>query len=370
MKVREEIQVSILNLFQSNISSKIISNYTDMSIDEIEDLRSNSLKIYEISLDKVFSLYNCAVKNKKNKSFLDKENSKGSCSQINLDIKVRKLYVSWYDYGLFTLGILEDRNRNCKLKNNEDIPERLFPAKNVFLNEYNEVVYKADERFICGYNGGSPKNFRDFISEYSKMKESEIEKIIFNNSIVSYDFYEDKLEGHENILLEYKNNMESEFLSLYKYNDKLIIKLLNDERKEFFYKANLDEYIEKIYIVLNILKDKYKKDIRLKQIKYIKNTVSDETKIYKSSKFLLDMNMIDLVLEFDEFEIWMKTGIYSDDIFRNKDMINFLEKLDLKVNIENNFIDKVLRKINRKLSEDGNIEILQIIQSEDNQNDR
>lgn len=66
----------------------------------------------------------------------------------------------------------------------------------------------------------------------------------------------------------------------------------------------------------------------------------------------------------------MKTGIYSDDIFRNKDMINFLEKLDLKVNIENNFIDKVLRKINRKLSEDGNIEILQIIQSEDNQNDR
>ncbi|MDU2702383.1 MAG: hypothetical protein E7C47_09610 [Veillonella sp.] len=359
MNIISEIEESLFKLFESNISSEIISNNVNMSVDEIESIRNDILRIDDISYKNLIRLYNFAVEQKVNKAFLDKENKKGSCNRINIDIPVRKLYVSWGNYGLFSLGILEEKNKNHELKYKKDKVESLYLANNIFVNSYNEVVYKMDStKFLCGHYGGGPISFKAFIREYSKINEREIEEIIYKNPIVSYDFYEDKLEAYENVLLENKNDNYKEFIEIYKYNEKLIIKLVNntiDRRNEI----NLDECAEKIYIVLNILKDKYKKDINFRQIKYIKNYSSNETKIF--SKGLLDKNAIDLILEFDEFEIWMCTGIHSDDIFREEEMIKFLEKLGIKVDVENNLIDTVLRKINRKFNEDGSIEILQII---------
>lgn len=359
MDIIIEIRESLFNLFNSNISSDIISDISDISIDEIKAIRNNISRIEELPLNKAFRLYNLAIKNKINKSFIDNQNKKGSCSQIKLDIPIKKLYVSQYDYGLFTLGMLEKMNRNYKLKDSIDNPERLLLARNIFLNKNDEVVYKTNDKFLCGYTGSTPKEFVSFISEYSKLEKSEIEEIIFNNSIVSYDFYDDKLEGYKNILLEIKDNNEEEFLNLYEYNGKLIINLLDKGLGEWN-NISLDEYIEKIYIVLNILKNQYKKDITFRQIKYIKKLSSDETKIYKLNKSLFDKNIPDLVLEFDEFEIWLKTGLYSNDIFRDKDMIKFLEKLDLKVNKEKNFIKSLLRKVSRILTEDEIFEILKL----------
>ncbi|MDY6228795.1 MAG: hypothetical protein SPH93_14235 [Clostridium sp.] len=350
MNYIKEVEDSIFNLLNSKISANKISEETKIDLEEVEELKKDILNIDKTSFDKIIKLYYCSVNNKLDRKFKNEELKKGTYKSVELNIPVRKLYVSGHHYGLFSIGKLEEKKQNCKLGYCNNNLERLDLEQNIFINNDDCIEYKG-YIFTCGYNGAGPRSLSDFICKHSKLKKEEIENIIFNNDIIEYDFYEDKIISYENNLLD--GDKLNEFVELFRYNNKLIIKILEP-------KKILKNYVQKIYKVCEILENKYNKDLSIKRVKYINKYNTEETKIYKSDTYMLDRNRIDLVLEFEEFEIWLSSGIYGDDIFREKKMMEFIRELGIEIKIEAGLLDKFIRKIQR-YNIDNSIEILEII---------
>ena len=333
MNFKLEIELSILNLLNSDISSDIISKETKLDISEVDRIRKDGISTFELSFKKVWALYICSVNNKLNKKYIDAQNKKGTYSSVNVDIPLRKIYISQHEYGLFSIGIWKEKNVSYNAYIDKDKLEKISMVNNVLINNSNDIfhIQPYSDSFLCGYYGGSPINLKDFLTKYSNIEAKEIENIVYNKSIVCYDFYEDKIEGYDNILTEVKDNIEREFLSLHKYKGKLIVKLLNNSSRKN-YKKSLDEYIDKIYSICGILEREYGINTMLRQIKYIKCRNSKETEIYIEDKSRMNSDRYDFVLVFDKFEIWLKTDIYSDNIFMEKEIKNFLNDLGIKLN--------------------------------------
>ncbi|SQB58077.1 hypothetical protein [Clostridium perfringens] len=363
MNILLETSLSILNLLNSDVTSERISQESKININKIDDLRENKIKLNNLTFRETEKLYNLSVNLKLDNKYLESLKSKGKHSSVKINMPVEKLFVSRYDLGLFSLGKFFDINTVFKLKSNSGDLEPVYNITSALISESKENIYPNFAKnlsFLTGYEGGSPRRLADYIEKYSNISRQDIENIIFSKNLIEYDFESDELIGYDNPFVECNNGVESEFLNLYRYNNKLIFKIKGFKVNENY---NLNENTDRILKICNVMQEYYSSNLDLKEIRYIKNFTLEETKKYKFNNVYNNIyDYVNLVFVFNEFEIWIPTKIHEENVFNKKEMREFLETLNLTV-IDKNLLEKGIKKLDQIINGVGiekYIEILRI----------
>ncbi|KGL43636.1 hypothetical protein [Listeria newyorkensis] len=342
-----EIIKSIYNVFTSDFSTTAISESCEISYTTVSELRRNKRELSNTSIEICNSLYRFAKQNQLDEQFLQKEKQKGSNNIINIEIPMKKVIVSFEPHDLFCLGLLHIKNES-EIQSSDSF-SRIDMSESLFIAENNKKydAYDLGFRFNCRYAGTGPNNFADFIFDHSKMSKEEIQDVVFNHSIVEYDFHNDTLTPFESTI--HQNNASFGML-----HNKLIILFNFWDNNDMLRYNNKDELLlEKAAFDINlfrqIMQDQYEKSPDILHIRYIKNHLSDDTLKYKNkgSYFYARHNNVHIVIEFADYEIWLPYRIYQDkgSIFKNEEMASLLSALDITLNTQNenkftNFLEK------------------------------
>lgn len=363
MNILLETSLSILNLLNSEVTSERISQESNININKIDDLREYKIKLDNLTFREIEKLYNLSLNLKLNNEYLESLKSKGKHSSVKINMPVEKLFVSRHDLGLFSLGKFFDTNSTFKLKSNSNDLEPVYNITSILISESKETIYPNFAKnlsFLTGYDGSSPRRLVDYIEKYSNISRQDIESIIYSKNLIEYDFKNDELIGYDNPFVEYKNGEESEFLNLYRYNNKLIFKIKGFKINEDY---NLNENTDRILKICSVMQEYYNSNLDLKEIRYIKDFTLEETKKYKFKDVDNNIcNYVNLVFVFNEFEIWIPTKIHEENVFNKKEMREFLGTLNLIV-IDKNLLEKGIKKLDQIINGVGiekYIEILRI----------
>lgn len=338
MNFHNEIIKSIRNIFDSNISTNDISKDSGVPYDEILELRNNKKDIYSISVEDCIALYNFATTNRLNQEVLDYKNIK----KVNLQLPINKIIVSFNNQDLFALGKMIISNREEEFTRDNLVPLRL--ANSVFETENGKLYdsYEFNEKFNCNYGGSGPSALVNFIEKYSKIDINQLRNVIFNNEVVTYDLKNDKIIGE-------KINLDLSGIVLNKFNSKLIITLNNYLNIGIGSKNNtLDGAIRQIDILNRILVDKYRKNSSLKSISYIYSFKEDTLKYCDSETVTLDSIKYRIILDYNDYEIWIPYFITDKDIIFSNEFKTFIDNLG--INIEYNTKDYIIKKLLNKTS--------------------
>lgn len=324
-----EIKNSINNVLNSPYSSKEISESCEISFTTISELRTGKREITKINFSFCKSLYNFAVSHKLNQEFLDTETKKGNHKYIPIDMAIKKIVVSFEPLDLFAYGYLNRKTQsNCMFTKSNTLSEFEI-SKSIFVDTKNSVydTYQLGHFFNCCYSGGGPNNFVDFLSKYSSLPQSELKTVIFNNSVVEYNFETDELKG-------LPSKINGTPYAFYTLNNKIIF-VLNAYDNHFNKDTpDLSNSLKDIRFILNALADNYGYNINVQQIKYIDDHNTDASSIYRLSEknTYTQENDAHIILEFEQFEIWLPFQIYQErgDIFLNTNFQNLISGLNIQ----------------------------------------
>lgn len=338
-----EIKPSILNLLNSDFSTKEISDACNISQTTINELRNEKRELENTSLQNALSLYRFSIRHNLDTVYLEKEEQKGHFSNIPLNLSISKVMVSFEDYDLFAYGILKNYYEKTKFPNNLDELKELHLSSASFITKDGKI-YHCDEfgyQFKCRYRGNGPGNFVRFLQEYSKIDEEELEKVIFSNSVVEYDFQTDTITGHPSII-------EGSPFTLYSLNEKLIV-LLNKYDSTTLMSDRTDISLESassdISFLVNMLAENYNLSPKIKDIFHIPSNAQESVhSLRQIPRYERPTNGISIILDYGDFEIWLPYKIYQKkgDIFKNKEMLLLLDGLGVTYNPEKkNFIQTI-----------------------------
>ncbi len=329
-----ELIQSIKNVFNSDYSTTEISNFCETSYTAISELRRYKRDIMSAGLKTCLALYRFAVLHHINEEYLKKEKKKGSFHTITLPVPMNRIVVAQNPLDLFAYGFFKITYPNHEFISNSNELTRLETSDSVFLSSLNRI-YHCDDfelNFKCGYTGTGPKNFVSFLENHSKINKKELEDIIFNHMVVEYNLSTDTLTGYPS-LISNKN------IELYFYNRKLII-VLKDYCNSLLFKKSknlkLVESVNDILFFQDMLNKHYGFSVEMRNVLYIPECVHSEEGLYTLSnprRALYPEDDIFIVLEYDEFEIWLPYNLCQTkgDIFSNEEMVQFLNHLGITI---------------------------------------
>lgn len=335
-----ELLPSIQNVLDSNLSTKEISENCDISQTTVNELRNGKRELVKTSLQNALSLYHFACKNKINIEFTKQREKKKVFPSIPLDLSDGKIMVASEYLDLFAYGILKESYSKDPFPNNNERLKHLDLSKAVFISS-NDRIYTCNEfghSFNCGYEGAGPRNFVNFLKKYSNIEETRLEQIIFNNSVIEYDFRND-------IITSYPSLIENRPFSILSLDGKLILlldKYDNSVLRNTIAKVTLDSAPSNILFLTKILEENYNLSTKIKNIYHIpENSQNSIHSLRYIPKFERPNNRVQIIIEFDDFEIWLPYKIHQTkgDIFKNPEMLSFLDGLGISYNPEKkNFI--------------------------------
>lgn len=337
-----EIRTSIRNVLNSDFTTKEISEACDISQTTINELRNKKREIASTSFQNALSLYWFAVTNKLDSNYLNKQEMKGNFSYISLDINISKVIVSYEEYDLLAYGILKNKSRKSSSPNRRDKLITNDVSTAVFITK-DGCVYDCEEfgyQFKCRYSGTGPHNFVDFLEDYTKIKRNKLEEVIFNNNVVEYNFENDTITGYPSII-------KGRPFQLYSFNEKLTLLLHGYDNSlqslgRHGHNINLLSAATEIKFLANKLSEAFNLSTKIKDITYIpKGEGNSVLSIKQLPRYNQFSNDVSIIIDYGSFEFWLPYRIRQEkgDIFKNEEMIQLLEGLDLTYNPEKkNFI--------------------------------
>lgn len=345
MIFHNEIIKSIQNVFESTFATKVISDKTGISYTTVNELRNNKRDIYSTSVENCYALYSFAVAHKLNQKVLDSEKRKGAYDTINLNLRIEKVVVAFNRLDLFSIGYMAIKNSYSELKKDKLV--QLDLSNSVFVTESKNCydTYDFNEMFNCNYGGAGPNNFSRFVSKYSRISQNDIEEVIFNNEIVMYDYKNDKIKS-------IKNSIDSNGITLNTYNSKLIITIDKDKSDNY----DLKYYFNKVKIITSILNEHYNKDTKLKRVSYIYSYESEGVRKYSVREGGINSIHYRIILEFDDFEIWIPHFVSRNNAFDTDEMKIFLNMIGIETK-NSGFLENILKSLIKKHAEIEYIDI-------------
>ena len=342
-----ELIQSIKNVFSSDYSTKELSDFCETSYTAMHELRHHKRDFMSAGLKICLALYRFAVLHHLNEEYLKKEKKKGSYHVVNLSVPMNRIIVAQNPLDLFAYGFLkitwpeeEYLQNNFQLKRLQ-ISDRVFTTHSNILYDCSDF----DLSFKCGYNGTGPNNFLTFLKNYSAIDEEQLKDIIFHNDVVEYNFKTDTISGFSSKILNKK-------IDLYFQNKKLIIVLrnyINPFLQKSSQKLTLEDAASDILFLEDILSNNYGLSVEPRCIRYIPECVHREKEIYlldnKIRGNLQPENHIHIVLEYDEFEIWIPYSLYQfkGDIFSNEEILSFVNSMNLAIHKnEEGFLQSII----------------------------
>lgn len=335
-----EIKSSINNVLNSEFSTKEISEKCDISPTTINELRSKKREISNTSFQNALSLYQFAVNNRLNQQFLLEEEKKGTYSFISLGLNISKVIVSFEEYDLLAYGILNNRSRKVDSPDKRDKLVAYSVSTAVFITREGHV-YDCEEfgyQFKCRYGGTGPNNFVDFLEKYTKISKEELKKVVFNNSVVEYNFENDTISGYPAVI-------EGRPFRLFTFNEKMILLLDKYDNSSLALgrnNLNLKDAANDIKFLVSKLSESYNISTKIKDITYIPKSDQDNiTSIKQLPNYKRLSNGVSIVIDYGNFEFWLTYRIHQNkgDIFKSEEMIQLLDGLGLTYNMEKkNFI--------------------------------
>lgn len=348
--LQNELLNSIKNLFASNLSTKYISEKTNIAYTTISELRNYKRSLNNVNFNTLNRLYNLAILENLNEEKLNRKKRIDLNDGINVKIKIKEIIVTFNNLDLFGMGKLEIENINEIFNKNylimpleKNSPKLLIIDNSIFTTRYK--IYSTREfgyEFNCNYGGTGPNTLVNFISEYSNIDKSLLEKTIFNKEIIIYNFKKDEIKGYNSIF-------KDDDIGIYYYNNKLIFRLndfdnlnpkvtpLFEEEKEVILKDSSSQ----IFKILKTFKDVYKENINLKSIKIINDINADINRIYKfKNNNIINAKDCYIILIYSNFEIWIPYYLYKGN--KNNELLEFLNELGINISKINE------RKLNYK----------------------
>ncbi|EKZ0363066.1 hypothetical protein [Enterococcus faecalis] len=332
-----EMRISIRNVLDSDFTTKEISEACDISQTTINELRNKKREIGSTSFQNAYSLYRFAIVHKLDSRYLNKQEMKGNISYISLDINISKVIVSFEEYDLLAYGILKNisrkndsPNRRDKLITNE-VSTAVFVTKDGCVYDCEEFGYQ----FKCRYGGTGPNNFVDFLEEYTKMNREKLEEVIFNSSVVEYNFENDTITGFPAVI-------KGRPFQLYSFNEKLILFLNCYDNsfgalRRYGYNIDLLSAATEIKFLASKLSEAYNLSTKIKDVTYIPKCDKDsKLSIKQLPRYNRFSNDVSIIIDYGAFEFWLPYRIHQEkgDIFENEEMLQLLEGLDLSYNPE------------------------------------
>ncbi|MFD2308651.1 hypothetical protein, partial [Enterococcus termitis] len=323
---------------------KELSEACDVSQTTINELRSGKRELRKTSLQNALSLYHFACRNEMNAEHIMENEKKGKFSTIPLNLSVSKVLVSFENLDLFAYGVLKQSYNDAEFPNRKDRLENLHLSTAVFITKDGKI-YNCEEfgyTFNCRYNGAGPNNLVRFLQKFSNLDEAQLSQVIHANSVVEYDFQTDTIAGYPSLI-------EGQPITLLSFNEKLIImlnKYENSSLKKWKESVTLESAPSDILFLTNTLEENYKLSAKIKAIYHIpKNAQNEQYSLSQLPRFQRPNNGIQIVIEYEDFEIWLPYKIYQakGDIFENEEMNLFLNGLGITYNPEKkNFIQTLL----------------------------
>lgn len=321
-----EIIQSARNVLNSNFSTKEISDKCNVSYTTISELRHEKRDIRKSNLEICNALYLFAKNNNLDQQFLNNEKMKGKFKHIPLSLQINQIVVSFEYYDLFAYGIFKEINNSTRISKPNTLIN-LDISKSVFITNKEQIydTYEFGHKFNCRYGGTGPNNLLRFLLQYSALDSHELEDVIFNNSVVQYDFESDTIQG-------FPSKIEGNSIELYSLNGKLII-TLNNYDNSHNEKINLIDAVNDIATLNTILDEGYKFDNKLESFYYIpKEQITNDSPYSRKSQIrYMRNNDIHIVLEYTDYEIWLPYRIYDSikDVYLNDELKAFYNTLGI-----------------------------------------
>lgn len=342
-----ELIESIKNVLNSDFTSKEISDYCDISYTTINELRNGKRDLDKCSLQICRSLYSFATKNYLNQEFLDHERRKGHHKYIPLSLPIKRILVSLEPHDLFAYGILKITDTDSDYQKKTNTLEHLNISNSVFITDKGSV-YDTSEfgyQFNCGYGGSGPTNLVQFLEKYSKLSTQELKEVIFNNSVVEYNFELDEITG-------FPSKIPGRSADFYLLNGKLIIVLnnfdnhINHPKRETL---DLNSAAGDIQFLVSTLENYYGFSSQVNLIKYIPNAKVTNGSIYNRNTYNRPIhynNDIHIVFEFSDYEIWLPYCLYQTkgDIFMNEELYSLMQLLGIQYTPQKNALGMITQK--------------------------
>lgn len=306
-----EIQLSIINVFNSDFTTKEISSESGISYTAINELRNGKRQLANASFEINQKLYTFAINHNLTKAQQDDEMKKGHYTHAAFEIAVKNIYVSFNQLDLFANGcLLINNSALASSKKNElvrlDIANTVVELRNGYLIDANNLGC----RFQCRYGGTGPNNLVRFLTKYSAIQEEELKAAIFTKSVIRYNFEEDCLYDYASVFDDSKPS-----INMYALNEKMIFAVSNLNMKSRKPNDDLERVLNAITVIHNIMTTKYGCSDVLSTIKYINNFVSSETKIYALSSAAGSHGVYHIILQFEDYEIWIAHSFYGADAY-------------------------------------------------------
>ncbi|EDT14168.1 hypothetical protein ACSW8Q_15890 (plasmid) [Clostridium perfringens] len=337
--LQNELLNSIRNLFTSNLSTKYISEEANIAYTTINELRNYKKSLNNVNFNTLNRLYNLAILENLNEEKVNRKKRNDLNDGIDFKIKIEEVIVAFNNLDLFAMGKLEIENINEIFNKNylimpleKNTPKILIIDNSIFTTRYKSYsTRELGYEFNCNYCGNSPNTLVNFISEYSNIDKSLLEKTIFNKEIILYNFRKDEIKGYSSIF-------KDDDINIYYYNNKLIFKLndfdnLNPKVTHLFEeekKVILKDSSSQIFKILKTFKDVYKENINLKSIKIINDINADVNKIYKfKNNSISNEKDCYIILIYSNFEIWIPYYLYKSN--KNNELLEFLNELGITI---------------------------------------
>lgn len=322
LEPRYEIIKSIENLLESSVSAATISKSCDISYTTISELKNQKREIENVSFSILMKLYNFSIDNHLDNAYLQKEKQKGRNQFVTVELPLKKILVSFEDLDLMALGYSYFKNENKKILNE---PIRLIPSKSLLITKDNHY-YDASEfdlSFQCSYGGTGPNAFVNFIENYSNIKKNDLKQIIFNNSVVEYDFEHDTIAGFD-------SKLPGRPFLFYKIGKRFIVTLNTD--KDVFIHNTVDKQYQNMLKQLEYLITLLSKDFgfteTLNKIHYVPTYEAAKEANFQLSTTHCSYGdpLYHTILKFEDYEIWLPHS-YSvkGNAFKSQFMIDLLK---------------------------------------------
>lgn len=330
-----ELTQSIKNVLNSDFSSKEISDFCNVSYTTINELRNGKRVLTNSGLQLCLALYRYSLNHNLNEQYLYEQSRKGSYNRVNLNTSMEKVIVSFDSENLFAYGLLKETSSTNIFPQSQHKLQRLYLSDSIFITDSGSILNCSDfgYQFKCRYGGTGPNNLLSFITKYSNISPEELKKTIFTSEVVEYDFKTDTITGRP-------AKIPSGSASFYSLDGKLIILLNNYDNSISNFRRggeslNLESAASDINFLKGIMHDYYDLSTKIKNILYIpKHPRNSPYTFHKRG--LRTRNDVHIVIQFEEFEIWLPYSIHQTkgDIFNHVDFKLLLENLEINYNVE------------------------------------
>lgn len=256
--------------------------------------------------------------------------------QVSVPLDLKKVIVAFNKLDFFVRGYYQVHTDPKSTKFNQvEIPDSVFVTDN---NKWFDT-FDFNHRFNCNYGGTGPNNLVRFLKEYTDTNEETLEKVIFHNPVVEYDFTEREIVPLDSYFGE---------------DDRLDITAKKDGKLVFFVGNHADMFSndiisKEVILITKVMNQLLNKQIKLQDIIYIGDANSEEYHYYSSERIQTRYN---LIIRFQDFEIWINHffGMEQHDIQFDESFKDFLNQLNIYLSNEkyNNSFYKIIDKIKAK----------------------